>query len=85
MAIHTKSRSDRHQHLPVPAILELMKLLYRETSDDIVLAGVSRTLHQAIDELTALRQSAMEVMCEMENGIPPSVIPVMTVDRRRLC
>ena len=76
---------NHQQKLPVPAILEMLRLLSRETSDDIVLAGVSRTIHQAIDELTALRRSAMEVMCELENPMPPPTQQHKAADRRRLC
>ena len=85
MNFHVNSRDDRGLKLPVPAILEMLRLLHRETSDDIVLTGVSRTIHQAIDELTALRQSAMEVLCEMEGAMPPAAKPAKTIDRRRLC
>jgi hypothetical protein len=85
MILHAESRSGRSRKLPVPAILEMLHLLHRETSDDIVLAGVSRTIHQAIDELTALRQSAMEVMYELENPLPPPAPQHKAIDRRRLC
>jgi hypothetical protein len=85
MNLHSDSLSNRHQKLPVPAILEMLRLLSRETSDDIVLAGVSRTIHQAIDELTALRQSAMEVMYELESALPPPALQHKAIDRRRLC
>ena len=85
MILNTESRFGYSQKLPVPAILEMLRLLSRETSDDVVLANVSRTIHQAIDELTALRQSAMDVMCEMENSMPPPAPRHKAIDRRRLC
>jgi hypothetical protein len=77
--------STPSKKLAVPAILELLLLVHRETSDDIALVSVSRTVSQAIDELTALRQTAMDVMCEMENMPGAINITPKHVDRRRLC
>lgn len=85
MILNAKFDHATSKTLPIPAILELLYLLHRETCDDIVLADVSRTIHQAIDELNALRQSAMEVMYEIESAMPGLALPPKPIDRRRLC
>lgn len=69
--------------LPIPVVLELLHLIQRETSDDVVLAGVVRTVGQAIDELTALRQCALEVMDDEDFSERAAI--GCPVDRRRLC
>ena len=76
---------SNHRKLPIPAVLELLHLIHRETSDDVVLAGVVRTVTQAIDELTALRRSALEVMEDAEEIEQSSRSVPKSTDRRRLC
>jgi hypothetical protein len=55
--------------IPVPVMLQMLALLEQETNRDVVLAGVSRTLAQAIDELTVLQKTAMDVMREAQEDL----------------
>ena len=87
MQSHLAVDQTHSQKLSIPVVLELLKLAHRETKDDIVLLSVSRTVSQAIDELTALRRTAMEVMHEQDRGyfMPLTGKKARAVDRRRLC
>jgi hypothetical protein len=74
----------RQRGMPVPVMLHMLHLIEMEAHDDTVLAGVARTLSQAIDELTALQRTATDVMCEME-GQFHQTMPLPAAERRRLC
>ena len=70
--------------MPVPVMLHMLHMIETQTHDDAVLAGVSRTLSQAIDELTALQRTAMDVMCEVEGHMLADSVQ-LPIERRRLC
>ena len=75
---------SNHRHMPVPVMLYMLELIESETHDDTVLAGVSRTLAQAIDELSALQQAAREVIVEAD-CLGTGNASVSATARRRLC
>ena len=61
------AQSSRHiKCIPVPVMLQMLELLENETNGDAILAGVSRTLSQAIDELTAIQSVAFDVARDAE-------------------
>jgi hypothetical protein len=74
----------KHRGMPVPVMLHMLHLIEFETHDDAILAGVARTLSQAIDELTALQRTALDVMHEMD-GHMLMELPRTPAERRRLC
>ena len=84
MHLNRPLASPGFKGMPVPVMLHMLNLIAEETQDDVVLAGVARTLSQAIDELSALQGAAMEVMREMDCRVDPPV-PLTTAGRRRLC
>ena len=82
MSMNLSSRPSKYNRLPVPVMLDLLELIRSETHDDAVLVGVSRTLSQAIDELTAVRRIAVEVMHEQACEVAG---PHANPSNRRLC
>jgi hypothetical protein len=81
------SRSTFAKPIPlsIPVILELLQVIHVSMHDDAVLGRPARTVERAIDELSALRQTAMDVMVETEPALPPSHILPKHMTRRRLC
>ena len=84
MASSEKENVRQYRGMPVPVMLHLLQLIETETREDVILGGVSRTLSQAIDELTAIERTAVDVMSEMHCQIAVSP-PRRTIERRRLC
>lgn len=70
--------------MPVPVMLQMLQLIEHQTHDDVVLSGVARTVSQAIDELSALQRTALEVVREMDEQAIEHV-PKKVIERRRLC
>lgn len=81
------SRSANTPQLPltIPVILELLQVIHVSICDDVVLSRPARTVERAMDELTSLRQTALDVMCEMELTVPPPHSFPKHINRRRLC
>ena len=71
--------------LSIPVILELLQVIHVSMHDDVVLGRPARTVERAIDELYALRQTAMDVMAETEPAMPPPHMLPKHINRRRLC